>query len=249
MFSCFYGYAFLFSGVWCKHSTMFLGKRANMKTVAIISQKGGTGKTTLAVHLGVAAEKRGLRTAIFDLDPQASAASWHDRRDDTEPVVFPAQAPRLKNLMEQAREQKADLVLIDSAPNADSASITAARMADMILIPCRPAAFDLNAIGTTLGLASLASRPAWVVLNAVPPQGRLAEEARAALKSEGVKVADPLIHHLIAFAHSVNDGLTAQEYDPKCKAAAEIESFFDWLVQQLNIKAGLRANAQTLKHS
>ena len=83
------------------------------------------------------------------------------------------------------------------------------------------------------------------MLNAVPPQGRLAEEARAALKSEGVKVADPLIHHLIAFAHSVNDGLTAQEYDPKCKAAAEIESFFDWLVQQLNIKAGLRANTKT----
>jgi chromosome partitioning protein len=89
----------------------------------------------------------------------------------------PAQASRLSNLLEQASAQSTDLVLIDSAPNADSASLAAARVADLILIPCRPAAFDLDAIGTTLSLATLANKPAWVVLNAVPPKGKLVAEA------------------------------------------------------------------------
>jgi len=143
-----------------------------MKTVAIISQKGGAGKTTVATHLAVAAEQHGLRTALFDLDPQASATSWADRRKQSAPTVIAGQAPRLTNLLEQAVEQSADLVVIDSAPNADAASLAAARAADLILIPCRPAAFDLNAIATTLNLAAVAQKPAYVLLNAVPPLGR-----------------------------------------------------------------------------
>ena len=119
--------------------------------------KKGAGKTTVAIHLAVAAEQRGLRTAVFDLDPQASATSWSDRRNNPRPAVAAAQPPRLANLLEQAAAQSADLVLIDSAPNADAASLAAARVADLILIPCRPAAFDLDAIGTTLNLGTLAA--------------------------------------------------------------------------------------------
>src|SRR5438046_1328007 len=131
------------------HSNVVRSKHATMKTVAIISQKGGAGKTTVAIHLAVAAEQRGVRTAVFDLDPQASATSWADRRKHPIPAVVAAQPPRLVNLLEQAAAQSAELVLIDSAPNADAASLAAARVADLILIPCRPAAFDLDAIGTT----------------------------------------------------------------------------------------------------
>src|SRR5579883_355876 len=194
-----------------------------MKTIAIISQKGGAGKTTVAVHLAVAAEQRGLNAALFDLDPQASAASWADRRSAPSPAVVSAQAARLPALLEQASAQSADLVLIDSAPNADAASLAAARAADLILIPCRPAAFDLNAIGTTLNLAAVAAKPAYVLLNAVPPHGKVGEEARAALRAGGVAVADPVLHQLVAFSHAVNDGRSAQEFDSRSKAAMEIE--------------------------
>lgn len=207
-----------------------------MQTIAIISQKGGSGKTTLAVHLAVMAERYGLKTALFDLDPQASAASWSDRRNTPYPAVITAQAPRLPALIAQAKEQGADLVIIDSAPNADTASLAAARAADIILIPCRPSAFDLNAIGTTISLAAVAGKPAYVVLNAVPSQGRLADEARGVLLNNGVQVADPILHHLIAFSHAVNDGRTAQEFDPKCKATTEISTLFKWTAKQLNIK-------------
>lgn len=218
-----------------------------MKTIAIISQKGGAGKTTIAVHLAVAAERQGYNTAIFDLDPQASAASWADKRADSTPVVVSAQAARLPNLLDQAADQSADIVLIDSAPNADAASLAAARAADLILIPCRPAAFDLNAIGTTLNLAAVAGKPAWVLLNAVPPQGRLGTEAADALKAGGIKVATPMLHQLVAFSHSVNDGRTAQEYDAKSKAALEVQSLFQWLCKQAELKARLRTNTKTRK--
>jgi chromosome partitioning protein len=220
-----------------------------MKTIAIISQKGGAGKTTVAIHLAVAAEQRGLKTAIFDLDPQASAASWSDKRTAASPTVVAAQATRLTSLLEQAEAQSADLVIIDSAPNADAASLAAARAADLILVPCRPAAFDLNAIGTTLNLAAVAGKLAYVVLNAVPPQGKVGEEARSALSDGGVAVAGPVLHQLVAFSHAVNDGRSAQELYPKSKAAAEIVALFDWVIKHANGKTGLRANNQTRKHA
>lgn len=218
-----------------------------MKTVAIISQKGGAGKTTVAIHLAVAAEQRGLNAAVFDLDPQASAATWADRRTAPSPAVVSAQAARLPGLLEQAAAQSADLVIIDSAPNADAASLAAARAADLILIPCRPAAFDLNAIGTTLNLAAVAGKPAYVVLNAVPPLGRVGDEARRALAGASVSVAEPLLHHLVAFSHSVNDGRSAQEFDPKGKAAVEVARLFAWVSKQANLKTALAVNTKTRK--
>lgn len=224
-------------------------KRVNMKTIAIISQKGGAGKTTVAIHLAVASERHGLNTAPFDLDPQASAASWSDKRGKPSPAVVSAQAARLPGLLKQAEAQKADLVIIDSAPNADSASLSAAKAADLILIPCRPAAFDLNAIGTTLNLAAVAGKPAYVLLNAVPPAGKVGEEARLALRRGGVDVATPCLHQLVAFAHAVNDGRTAQEFDPKGKAAAEVEALFAWVRKHTNMQTGLPANAKTRKQA
>jgi len=220
-----------------------------MKTIAIISQKGGAGKTTVAIHLAVAAEKRGMNTAIFDLDPQASAASWSDKRSAPSPAVVSAQAARLPSLLEQASAQSADLVIIDSAPNADAASLAAARAADLILIPCRPSAFDLNAIGTTLNLAAVAGKLAFVLLNAVPPQGKVGEEARNALEAGGVSVAEPMLHQLVAYSHAVNDGRSAQEFDPKSKAAAEIEALFGWVVKHVNVTTRMRANTKTTKQS
>ncbi len=222
-------------------------KQINMKTIALISQKGGAGKTTVAIHLAVAAEQHGLKTALFDLDPQASASSWSDKRGTPSPAVVSAQAARLPSLLEQASAQSAALVIIDSAPNADSASLAAARAADLILIPCRPAAFDLNAIGTTLNLAMVANKPAYVVLNAVPPLGKVGEEARLALEEGGVMVAIPMLHQLVAFSHAVNDGRTAQELDPKSKAAMEIDALFAWVRKHSNTQTRLPANTQIRK--
>jgi chromosome partitioning protein len=192
-----------------------------MKTLAIVSRKGGAGKTTIALHLAVAAEELGFSVAVFDLDPQASAALWGDRRGQGGPAVVPAQAPRLTALLAQAKAQEADLVILDTAPHADAIASDAAAHADAILIPCRPSTLDLDAIGASVRLASQAGKPAYVVANAVPSQGA------------GVKVSPVELHQLKAFASFIQEGRTAQEAEPKGKAAREIRELTLWVCEKV----------------
>ncbi len=153
-----------------------------MKTIAIVSRKGGAGKTTLAVHLAVAASIKGKQTAIIDRDPQASAAGWGDSRASDTPAVVSAQAARLPKVLETAIIAGADLAIIDTAPHSETAALAAIRAADLILIPCRLAILDLRAISDTIDLVNLTKKTATVVLNAVPSRGALADEAIEAIK-------------------------------------------------------------------
>lgn len=200
-----------------------------MKTIAIISQKGGAGKTTLAVHLATAAAEAGYASAVIDLDPQATAASWGDRREAAMPEVISGQAVRLPALLKTAQENGAGFLVLDTAPNADQTASLAARSADLVLIPCRAAAFDLEAIETTLLLAKAANKPAYVVLNAVPPRSGIGREAAVGLAGRGAKVAPRQLTQRAAFAHSVIDGRTAQEFEPQGKAAEEIRDLYRWV--------------------
>jgi len=200
-----------------------------MKTVAVISQKGGAGKTTLAVHLATAAAEAGHTSAIIDLDPQATAASWGDRREAAAPEVISGQATRLPALIKAAGDNGAGFLVLDTAPNADQTASLAARIADLVLIPCRPAAFDLEAIETTLLLAKTAGKPAFVVLNAVPPRSSIGKEAAEGLSGQGAKVAPRQLTQRAAFTHSVIDGRTAQEFEPHGKAAEEIRDLYRWV--------------------
>lgn len=200
-----------------------------MKIVAIISQKGGAGKTTLAVHLATAAALAGHSAAIIDLDPQGTAASWGDRRQADTPEVVSGQAARLALLIEAARTNGADLLILDTAPNADQTALRAAQLADMVLIPCRAATFDLEAIQATLTLGRLAQKPSFVVLNAVPPRSGIGREAAEGLSGQGAKVAPAMLSQRAAFAHGVIDGRTAQEFEPDGKAAEEVGALYAWL--------------------
>ena len=197
-----------------------------MKTIAIISQKGGAGKTTLALHLAVAAELDGQRAAVIDLDPQASAASWGDSREEDTPAVVSAQAARLINVLEAAKEAGAKLAFIDTAPHSESSALAAARAADLVLIPCRPAILDLRAISNTVDLVKLAGANACIVLNAVPPRGTLADEAAEAVSGYGVNLLPVRVGHRAAFIHALTAGQTAQEYEPQGKAAAESQKIY-----------------------
>ena len=200
-----------------------------MKTVAIVSQKGGAGKTTIAVHLATAAAAAGHAAAIIDLDPQGTAASWGDRRQAAAPEVVSGQAVRLPILVDAAKAAGADLLVLDTAPNADQTALRAAQVADLVLVPCRAATFDLEAIKTTLTLAQIAQRPSFVVLNAVPPRSAIGREAAEGLEGQGAQVAPVMLSQRAAFAHGVIDGRTAQEFEPGGKAAEEVDRLYLWL--------------------
>jgi chromosome partitioning protein len=204
-----------------------------MKTLAIVSRKGGAGKTTLAVHLAVAAEAIGITTAIFDLDPQASAALWADHRREQFPAVRPAQGPRLSVLLEQARAQDADLVILDTPPEADAIATDAANNADAILIPCRPSPLDLDAIPATVRIARNSGKPFFVLINAAPVQGVETAETRAALTGAGVEVAPVVIHQRKAYSARMQEGRTAPEIEPKGKAAEEVRDLLLWVCEKV----------------
>jgi len=200
-----------------------------MKIVAIISQKGGAGKTTLAVHLATVAAAAKHSVAVIDLDPQGTATSWGDRRTAEVPEVVSGQAVRLPALIKTAAQNGADFLILDTAPNADQTASLACRAADLVLIPCRPSTFDLEAIETTLLLAKAATTPAYVVLNAVPPRSSIGKEASDGLIARGAKVAPHQLTHRAAFTHGVIDGRSAQEFEPNGKAAEEITALYKWL--------------------
>jgi chromosome partitioning protein len=203
-----------------------------MRTVAILSQKGGTGKTTLALHLAVAAETAGHRTVVIDLDPQASAAAWKDSRPGDTPVVVPVPAARLPQALHAAQEGGADLVVIDTAPHASEVALAAAEAAHLVLIPCRAGILDIRAIGRTARVVKLAGKAAYVVLNAVPPHAsHVLADARAAVALHELAVAPMALRQRAAYAHALTAGQTAQEYEPHGKAAEDIATLYQWLHQ------------------
>ena len=200
-----------------------------MDIIAIIAQKGGTGKTTLALSLAVAAQQAGRTTAVIDLDPQASACHWSDRRKADRPAIVSAQPARLVQILQAAEESGADLVVIDTPPRAERAALDAVRVADLVLVPCRPSIFDLETFSTTLDLIAVAgggSKLLVGVLNAVPPRGKKRQQAEQALKELNVTVCPEAFGSRIAFDHAHTLGLSAQEYEPGGKAAAEINSVY-----------------------
>jgi chromosome partitioning protein len=205
-----------------------------MKTIAILSQKGGTSKTTLALHLAVEAEMKGFPSVVLDLDPQASSAGWKDTRKEETPAVVSIQSTRLTPALKFAEQNGAALAFLDTAPHSADAAMAAAEAADLILIPCRAGILDLRAIASTARIAKIAGKPTFAILTQAPVRApRLVEDAIEAIKQHGLETAPIIIHQRSAYAHSLTGGLTAQEYERGGKAAEEVEQLLAWIVRLL----------------
>jgi chromosome partitioning protein len=215
-----------------------------MKTISIISTKGGSGKTTLALNLATVAESFGHSAVVIDLDPQASAKGWHDHRKKESPVVISAQASRISDVLATAKQHGADICIIDTAPHSETSALAAARAADLILIPCRPGILDIRGISTSVDLAQLAKRPALVVLNAIPPRGGLADQAAEAIQPYGIDVAAARISQRAAFYHSLTAGQTVVEFEPDGVAAEEIRALYQLACKHANMITSKHANKE-----
>ena len=220
-----------------------------MKVIAVIAQKGGAGKTTLSLGLAVAATRAGLSAAVVDLDVQATAAHWGDRRTAEAPVVISAQPARLTRMLEAARGQGADLVVIDTAPRAEQGALAAAQAADLVLIPSRPSIYDLETVRTTADVVRLAGDPpAFAVLNGVPPRGTRADQAREVLAGLGIETCPCDIGSRAAVEHAAALGLTAQEYEPAGKAAGELAAVYAFTAERVSLPTSKLANQSRGEH-
>ena len=211
-----------------------------MKTLAVMSQKGGSGKSTLALHLAAEAAARGRKVLLLDLDPQGNLVGWAQRRGDLPPDVDAIHVAKLKAELAAAKAEGVDLVLLDTAPNADRPSVQAAEAADLIVVPCRPAQFDLDAIRATLATVRLTRRPHRVVLNAAPIRSRVVDEAVAVIRREGGEVSSVIVRQRVAFQHCLTDGRTAAEFEPGGAAAQEIADLHDDMMKCLHDDASTR---------
>lgn len=209
-----------------------------MKCIALVNQKGGCGKSTLAIHLAVAFTQAGRNTVILDLDPQTSAAEWADSREAEFPHVESIQPSRLDKRAEDMRGIGTDILILDTAPHAESTALAAARMADLVLIPSKPSMMDLRAMAKTAKLLELVKTPAYAVLNAVQHHSTAAAYSAAKTIKEafGLAVAPVWTHERVAYHRCLIDGMAAQEADPEGKAAFEIRALQKWVDQTLNAK-------------
>jgi chromosome partitioning protein len=206
-----------------------------MFTIAFIGQKGGTGKTTAAIGLAVAAAQAGQTVALIDLDPQASATKWKDRRQADNPVVVSAQASRLQQTLELARKNGADLAIIDTPGKSDSIATEAARQANLVLIPIRPQVFDLETLDAARDVLLLAKNPAaFVLFNGLHPAARQSAEAVKAIAADNFKLPACPIHlcHRSAYAEAPATGRAPQELDPHGKAAGELRRLYAFITKQ-----------------
>ena len=203
-----------------------------MLTLTLLSQKGGAGKTTLACALAVAGERAGRATVLIDLDPQGTASKWAELREADTPVVTATRPERLSAVLDAARSGEAQLVVIDTAPHVSEAALEAAGAADMVLIPCRPSAADLTAIGASIELARQGAAPTHAILNAAPVRNPLIEQAREAIARYGINTVPVVVHQRIDHVHAYTAGLCAGELAPRGKAARELEALFAWITHR-----------------
>lgn len=203
-----------------------------MKTIALIAQKGGVGKSTIAVNLAVAAG----HAALLDVDPQESAVVWADRRQaDNVHVEFLTER-RLADGLKAADRAGFPLCLIDTPPAASPQALIAAELADLILVPCRPSLIDLDAIRRTASMVRSLSKRAYVVFNATPVRASaLLREAEAVVDATGLAVAPVVLHERGAFRAAWPLGLGVTEWEPGGRAAAEIEHLNVWSCDIVNM--------------
>jgi chromosome partitioning protein len=220
-----------------------------MKTITILSQKGGSGKTTIAENLAVAAEEAGYRSILLDIDPQASAMQWGQVRAAKiarMPAVIPTHPAAIAGVLEEARAQGVAFAFIDTAPHANTQAVDAARVGDLVLVPSKATVTDLRALGNTLQVCKLADATAHVVLTMIEPSARFLDEARATLQN--LARTYPLVTlpvgvgQRVAFHYAQIDGRSVLEYDPEGKAAAEIRTLFEH-VRLLAFKNSIRSSS------
>jgi chromosome partitioning protein len=213
-----------------------------MWIVSVIGQKGGSGKTTLSCHLAAAATAAGLATAAIDTDPQKSLYEWYQTREADQPeVTRETDADELRKLAGKARKSGCQALIIDTSGRAEATMREAADLADIVLIPVKPEAFDIRTLPTVWKVIRFTGkeRKTFAVLNQLQPlargvTGAREREVREGIAEIGLQVAPVALTRLQSFTASLNDGRVAAEFEPAGRAAAEMASLFQWLQETLH---------------
>ena len=204
-----------------------------MRILAMASQKGGSGKTTLSGHVAVQAQLAGQGPVVLiDIDPQGSLSDWWNEREAEMPAFAQTTVARLAADLEVLRAQGFKLAVIDTPPAITMAIQSVIAVAELIVIPTRPSPHDLRAVGATVDLCDRSGKPLIFVVNAATPKARITTEASLALSQHGT-VAPVIVHQRTDFAASMIDGRTVMETEPGGKSSAEITALWTYIHDRL----------------
>jgi len=204
-----------------------------MRVLAMASQKGGSGKTTLSGHLAVQAQLAGSGPVVLiDIDPQGSLSDWWNERSDDYPAFAQTTVARLAADLEVLRQQGFRLAMIDTPPAITMAIQSVIQVAELIVVPTRPSPHDLRAVGATVDLCERAGKPLIFVVNGATPKAKITSEAAVALSQHGT-VAPITIHHRTDFAASMIDGRTVMEVEPNGRSAQEVQALWAYIADRL----------------
>ncbi len=217
-----------------------------MYIIAVVAEKGGAGKTTLSLDLAVTAVQKGHKVAILDVDPQATASKWTDRRSEQLPWVVPTHAVRLASAIDQAKTQGVNFIVIDTPPHSSTDAAEAARRADIVISPVEPHLFGLETISKLADLLRVAGDPtSFFVVNKAPTQGTEGANAVEYIKKQGFSVCPTVIHLRAAHRHASNVGKTAGEYEGDSKAAQETLQLYVYTLKIINAQRKIHAEAES----
>jgi len=216
-----------------------------MKAITFVTQKGGSGKSTLCINLAIAAEEAGRSVCILEMDRQATISDWAENRAVETPEVAQVDATQLEQVMASLKGSAYDYAFIDT-PGVDSpGTLAAIRVADLCLIPCRPTPADLRAFKPTLAAIYRLEKRFAFILNQTPPRSCRIRDAAEGLAVLGVL---PDVNIVMRNDHqdAIGLGKGVTEYNPKGAAAGEIRQLWQWMEKRTHVTAEKRK--QGLKH-
>jgi chromosome partitioning protein len=205
-----------------------------MRVLTFASQKGGSGKTTLAGHIAVQAERDGAGpVAMIDTDPQGSLSEWWNAREAETPLFAQTFLSRLKEDLRKMADMGVELLIFDTPPAITSTIEHVIRVSDLVVIPTRPSPHDLRAAGATVDLVERSKGSLVFVVNAATPRARITAEAAIALSQHGT-VSPVTIHQRTDFAASMIDGRTVMELPGSERSSQEIVDLWEYLDERLS---------------
>lgn len=205
-----------------------------MKVMAVFNTKGGSGKSTISMHVGVAASES-INAVILDADPNKSSATWGKTRKTATPLVKETSSARLTAEIEALRGQGVDLVILDCPPsiNADTVSLVAA--ADFVVVPVQPTILDVAGCYNATKMITSQQKPFVYVVSRCPTPSQDTRDAIAALEKSG-EVCPVVISDRIAFSRALAYGLAVTEYEKSGKAYDEAMQWCNWILRKIGVE-------------
>lgn len=202
-----------------------------MKVISFVTQKGGSGKTTLAINCAIAAITNKKKVLIIDMDQQGTAEAWYQDREEESPQLVKIQGKDLEKALNLARTQNFDWVLIDTPGRDEPAQAAAIRESDFCVIPCRPSPADMKATPPTAGTIHRLGKTATFVLNQTPARSFRIREAEKGLSVLGTVCPISIVLRN-AYQDAQGLGLGVIEFEPNGRAAKEILELWNWMVKK-----------------